>query len=183
MEQNSGSYEVREVESDNPDQYPWYGLVDAPEGLLNIDGSGDEVFSFKGTPSNKSFSFVMHWNTGEEDAYYMYRFNNNELSQLRVFTREDGLFFVPKLNEFSFGGNFVNIHLFPCPSCTDQVPETLLYYIPTGEVKEIGRVSQFSWGEDDNTYEYKEYQEGVDPDSLPLRRNEFFEESVDLLIP
>ena len=184
LEQNSGEYEVREVESEDPDQYPWYGLVDAPEDLVVSDGEGDRLFSFKATPSNKSFVFIMQWENQNGEQYHMFRFNNNEFSNLRVFNQSaDGLFYAPKLNEFSLGGNFVNIHMFPCAICTSQVPETLLYYIPTGETKDIGQVSYFSWGEDDNTYEYKDYEQGISPDELPLRRNEFFEESVDLLLP
>lgn len=184
LEQETGSYDVRLVKDANPDDYPWYGMVNAPDGLIAKDGPGDELFSFKASPSNKSFVFIMRWATESGgERYYMYRFNNNQLSKLYEFSRSDGLFFVPKLNEFSLGGNFLNLHNFPCATCTTQVPETILYYIPTGEQKNIGRTTDFNWGADDNTYEYKEYEDGVEPSTQPLRRNEFFEESVDLLEP
>ena len=52
LEQESGSYDPRLVPSDTPaGDYPWYGLVDIPEE--------SEVFSFKATPSNKSFIFTI----------------------------------------------------------------------------------------------------------------------------
>jgi len=163
--------------------FPWIGLVDAPDNLLINGGPGDEVLSFEESPSNKSFVFIMRWNTEEGEEYRMFRFSNNSISELRVFTQKDGLYFVPRINTFSPGGNFLNLSLFRCAECITEQPETLLYYIPTGEDRNIGKVSYFKWGEDDNVYEYKEYEEGVDPADQPLRTNEFFERSIDLLSP
>lgn len=161
--------------------FPWIGLVDAPNDL--VPGGADEVFSFKDSPSNNSFVFIMRWQTQEGERYHMYRFFNNNFSELKVFTRDDGLHYVPKLNIFSLGGNFLNLSMFTCANCLTEQPETVLYYIPTGDTRNIGKVSFFEWSEDDNVYKYKEYEEGVNPDDLPLRTNEFFETSEELLNP
>jgi len=40
-----------------------------------------------------------------------------------------------------------------------------------------------SGGGDDNIYRYKEYKEGMDSKDIPLRTNEFFKKSDDLLTP
>lgn len=164
--------------------YPWIGLVDAPDNLVAEGGPGDAIFSFKETPSNRSFVFIVRWDTSEGENYHVFRFNNNNFSELRVFnTQKDGLYYAPKLHSFSPGGNYLNLNMFRCPGCLNDVPETLLYYIPTGDDRDLGQVSYFKWREDDNTYEYKDYEEGVDPANLPLRVNEFFEDSIDLLGP
>lgn len=159
--------------------FPWTGLVDAPGDIIGVD----EIFSFKDSPSNNSFVFITRWETPAGERYHMYRFYNNRFSELKIFSQADGLFFVPKLNLFSLGGNFLNLSLFRCPDCLTEQPETLLYYIPTGETRNIGKVSFFEWSEDDNVYRYKQFEEGVDPEDMPLRTNEFFEQSEELLNP
>lgn len=182
--QDTGSLVPRfKTENAEMANYPWIGLVDAPADLLVNGGPGDTVLSFEESPSNKSFVFIMSWKTEEGEKYRMFRFNNNSFSELRVFTQKDGLYYVPRINMFSLGGNFLNLSLFRCSDCITEQPETLLYYIPTGEDRNIGKVSYFKWGEDDNVYEYKEYEEGVDPADQLLRTNEFFERSIDLLSP
>src|SRR3990167_8464994 len=133
--------------------FPWIGLVDAPG---DINGT-DEVFSFKDSPSNNSFVFITRWETSSGESYHMYRFFNNNISELRIFRPDNGLFYVPKLNLFSLGGNFLNLSMFRCPECLTEQPETMLYYIPTGDTRNIGKVSHFEWSEDDNVYKYKQY--------------------------
>jgi len=160
--------------------FPWIGLVDAPENLVE---SKDEVFSFKESLSNNSFVFIMRWGKTSGEEFWMYRFFNNKFSELKKFNSADGLYYVPKLNLFSPGGNFLNIGLFTCTDCLSEKPETMLYYIPTGNYRNIGKVSFFEWGEDDNIYRYKEYKEGMDSKDIPLRTNEFFKKSDDLLTP
>ena len=160
--------------------FPWIGLVNAPENLVE---SKDEVFSFKESPSNNSFVFIMRRGKTSGEEFWMYRFFNNKFSELKKFNLADGLYYVPKLNLFSPGGNFLNIGLFICTDCLSEKPETMLYYIPTGNYRNIGKVSFFEWGEDDNIYRYKEYKEGMDSKDIPLRTNEFFKKSDDLLTP
>lgn len=170
-EQDTGEFTPREVFPETKDDFKWYGLVDAPDSKL---------FSFKAPVTYQSFIFIMRSNT--EEKYTMYRFQNNQLSLLSEFTK-DRVFYAPIIDDFSLGGNFVSIKLFTCPTCTDGTPEVLLYHIETGETKNLGQVSHFAWGKDDASYEYKEYKEGVDPDTQVLRKNEFFVESVDILDP
>jgi hypothetical protein len=185
LPQETGSLEPRIKDAtEEMLAFPWIGLVDAPENITIFGGPGDEVFSFKESPSNKSFVFIVRWTYENGERFHMFRFNNDNLSELRVFDEPtDGLFSTPKVNLFSPGGNFLNLTMLRCAKCLEEKPETLLYYIPTAETRNIGKVSEFSWGEDDNTYSYRQYQEGVDPNSFPLRTNEFFEQSIDLLTP
>ncbi len=160
--------------------FPWIGLVDAP---AELSVGVDEVFSFKDSPGNNSFVFIMRWQSSAGERYHMYRFFNNKFSELKVFTSADGLYHVPKLNIFSLGGNFLNLSMFRCVGCLTEQPETTLYYIPTGDTRNIGKVSFFEWTEDDNVYRYKPYEEGISPEEVPLRTNEFFTESEELLNP
>ena len=177
-EQDTGTFAPREVDFEASDNFTWYGLVNPPDKTLG-DGS---IFSFKAPLTYQSFVFIMRWDQPEGEHYYMYRVHDNEVSLLREFTK-DTLFYAPIIDGFSLGGNFVSIKLFTCPTCTDENPEVLLYHIKSGETKNLGRVSYFAWGKDDASYEYKEYKEGVDESTVPVRKNEFFVESVDILDP
>lgn len=180
LPQDSGALVPKsKEETEEMASFPWIGLVDAPADVGEID----QVFSFKDSPSNNSFVFIMRWGTARNERYHMYRFYNNKFSQLKIFSQEDGLYYVPKLNLFSLGGNFLNLSMFRCPDCLSEQPETLLYYIPTGETRNIGKVVFFEWTEDDNVYRYKPFEEGVDPAQTILRTNEFFTESQELLTP
>lgn len=182
-EQDTGSFVPRVVTTQKfeaIDDFPWYGMVDAPKDLVDPDGAGDQLFSFKAPPTYRSFVFIMRWDRPSGEVYEMYRFHDDGITKLDEFTKTR-TFYVPKLHEFSLGGNFISINIFSCPTCTDEEPEVLLYHIPSGETKSIGRVSYFAWGQDDNAYEYKEYRPGVDSDLLPILKNEFFVESVDIL--
>lgn len=180
--QDTGSLDPKvKQENEETREFPWYGLVDAPANLISESGPGDVIFSFKDSPSRRSFVFITRWQTESGERYHMYRFHNDSFSELRVFSRAAGVFWVPKVTQFSLGGNFLNIGLFRCATCLNEVPETLLYFVPTGEIKNIGQTSYFEWGADDNEYQYKPYVEGVDPADLPMRRNEFFERSIELL--
>jgi hypothetical protein len=182
LPQDSGSLiPKREEATEEMLAFPWIGLVDAPADLPS--SKTGEVFSFKASPSNNSFVFIMRWLGSEDERYHMYRFFNNNLSELRIFTQADGLFYAPKLSLFSLGGNFLNLSMFRCADCLTEQPESLLYYIPTGDIRNIGKVSFFEWSQDDNVYSYKEYKEGTGPAKLPLRTNEFFEQSEELLTP
>lgn len=180
LPQDEGKLEPRTKEpNEEMLAFPWIGLVEAP----NADEPG-EIYSFKESPSNKSFVFIARFLENGVEKYHMYRFNNNAISELRVFDEEtDGLFFAPKISIFSPAGNFLDLSMFRCNTCLEEYPETLLYYIPTAETRNIGKTTDFSWGEDDNTYNYKQYEEGVSPDEQTLRTNDFFEKSIDLLTP
>jgi len=177
-EQDTGEFSPREVFPETADDFTWYGLVDKPEDTLNDGG----LFSFKAPDTYQSFMFIMRWDDESGERYQMYRFNDNQVSLLREFTKER-LFYVPIIDGYSLGGNFASIKLFTCPTCTEESPEILLYHITTGDTKNIGQVSYFAWGDDDSSYEYKEYKEGVDPETVTLRKNEFFGESIDILDP
>lgn len=180
LPQDTGSLEPRVKDAtEEMLAFPWLGLVDAPDNI-----TGDEIYSFRHSPSNKSFVFITRWTMEEGEKFHMFRFNNDNISQLRVFDEAtDGLFHAPKINIFSPGGNFLNLSMFRCAGCLNEHPETLLYYIPTAETRNIGKVSEFSWGADDNTYNYRQFEEGVNPATMPLRTNEFFEQSIELLTP
>jgi len=177
-EQDTESYGPREVFPETADDYTWYGLVDTPDDVIGTP----ELFSFKAPPTYRSFIFIMRWDRSDGEKYEMYRFHDNQVTKLTDFTK-DRAFYVPILDNFSLGGNFVSINIFSCPTCTYEEPEILLYHIPSGETRNIGRVSYFSWGDDDNAYEYREYKEGVDPANVPIRKNEFFVESTTILNP
>lgn len=178
-EQDTGEFAPREfVPVEEASKFDWYGLVNPPESAIN-DGA---LTSFKAPLTYQSFMFIMRWDDIEGERYYMYRFHDNKVTLLREFTKER-LFYYPVIDSFSLGGNFASIKLFTCSTCVDETPEVLLYEISTGHVKNLGQVSHFAWGNDDKSYEYKEYREGVDPVSLPLRKNEFFSDSVNILDP
>lgn len=177
-EQDSGSFQPREVFPETADDFDWYGLVDTPDDVVGQP----QLFSFKAPPTYRSFVFIMRWDDEAGEKFEMYRFHDNQVTKLEEF-RKDRSFYVPVLDNFSLGGNFVSINIFSCTTCFDEEPEILLYHIPSGESRNIGRVSYFAWGDDDNAYEYKEYKEGVDPDKVPLRKNEFFVESTNILNP
>ena len=148
LPQETGSLEPR-IKEATPEmlEFPWIGLVDSPEDIVLFGGPGDEIISFKESPSNRSFVFIVNWTYEEGERFHMFRFNNNNLSELRVFEEPvDGLFHTPIVSIFSPGGNFLNLSMFRCPNCLDEEhPETLLYYIPTAETRNIGKVSQFAW--------------------------------------
>lgn len=177
-EQDTGKFRPREVfPVEEALTFDWYGLVNPPE-----DVDDGELFSFRAPPTYQSFIFIMRWESAQGELYQMHRFHDNKVSLLREFT-EDRLFYVPVLDSFSLGGNFVSINLFPCATCFDVVPEVLLYEVSTGFVKNLGQVSYFAWGADDKSYEYREYKEGEPDSEVPVRRNEFFSESVQILDP
>lgn len=177
-EQDTGSFLPREVFPENADQFQWYGLVETPDDVVGEP----KLFSFKAPPTYRSFIFIMKWDREDGERYEMYRFQDNQVTKIEEFTK-DRNFYVPIIDDFSLGGNFVSINIFSCPTCYDEEPEILLYHLPSGESRNIGRVSYFAWGDDDNAYEYKEYKAGVDPDTVPLRKNEFFVESTNILNP
>ena len=117
-------------------------------------------------------------------TYEMYRFNNNAFEQVVNFAAgaSPTANYVPKIVSFSIGGSFMNMDMFSCPTCTpNEKPETLLVYLPTKKLKAIGKTSHFRW-QNDGVYEFKEYKEGVNPDTLPLKVEEFAERPEDLLL-
>lgn len=173
--QDTGSLTPRTKKEDSEIQgFPWKGLLETQD---------DEIYSFASSPSNKSFVFITRGAAKDGDEYRMYRFINNSISELKVFKPSDGTVYVPKIFKFSPGGNFLNLSMFTCADCLSERPDTLLYYIPTGDTRNIGQVSEFNWTDDDNVYQYKLHKEGVDPKTVPLQTNEFFAKSVDLLNP
>lgn len=178
-EQDTGKYEPREVFPDNVDAYKWYGMVNPPGNLSDKNGEGDKLLSFKAPQlTYKSFVFIMRWDNADGEQYPMYRFHDNQISLLTTF-KKDRIFYLPILREFSPGGTFISIDLFRCATaiCTSEKPEVLLYHVETGETRNIGRVSDFRWTDEDNIYEYKPYEEGTDDSQIAWRRNDFFVDS------
>src|SRR3989338_1165294 len=67
---DSNQFERQVVQLQNPDQYTWYGLVDAPQGVVPNEFMSDEVFGFKVAPDTKSFAFVMRWGVNPQSSDY-----------------------------------------------------------------------------------------------------------------
>src|SRR3989344_1359031 len=180
LPQDTGSFVPKVMSAAGMENFPWIGLVDVPEDITREVQTANEIFSFKASPRNESFIFVTRWTTAEgTEEYNVYRFNN-DISKLMMFTYDFGLYFVPKVDTFSPGGNFVKFAMFQSPFIRDPLPETQLMYIPTKELRYLGLVTDFEWKED-GVYEYKPFNENLDASETPLRRNEFFEDSVDIL--
>lgn len=187
------NFEPQLVTLQNSDSYDWHGVVDT-----DYNYTGDEVFSFKVTPDNKSFIFVMRsdylgsgGNTPKpgEKFYSIFYYDNSKPSSYKV---ANDLFFspsnsskyiVPKIDQFSQDGKYASIDMFSCWNCVGHQQEKLLYNLKTGASKSIGKVSYFVW-KDDGAYEYKDYVEIVcktagssscseDPKNLLLKTAQF----------
>lgn len=171
----------------NPNQYTWYGLVDAPAVPADLSGF-DELFDFKVLPDKKNFIFIMRWpvdNTKTDYKLYLYDIlaNGNKVSLLytSIQGQNGNNYTVPRIRQISNDGKYLALSMFACWNCGGHSPDTLLFNIQTKATKVIGKVSYFNW-KDAGNYEYKEYKvipcdpplEGPgecseDPDNLPLQ--------------
>lgn len=151
-----------EVNIANPDQYTWYGLVDAPSDISAGQFMYDEVFGFKVAPDGRSLAVVMRWGKeGGAISYYIYYYSAFEKYQqsllVNKFTPDsEGLPMVAKIDQFSPDGKFLALNMYGCWNCGGHKPETLLVRLKDYEMKRIGKTSYFVW-KNDGAYEYKDY--------------------------
>lgn len=181
----------------NLNSYPWKGLVDRPESkdAYYID----EIFSFKSLPNKLGFVFVMRWETEQKNTptasnpssgaiipnykVFYYDAIKNKLFNSLTFEPNSSQYSVPKIDKISSEGKFISFNMFGCWNCGGHKPETLLLNLETNISKRIGKIENFTWGENGN-YTYKEYkvidcaepgpgQCNEDPTKLPLLRGQF----------
>lgn len=183
--------EVKEFKMVNPDNFKWYGLVDAPEGVTPNEFMEDEVFGFKVAPDKKSFAFVMRWATPpppKYPEYYLFYYTPfNKLRQsilvAKFTTAEKGKMGVAKIDQFSSDDKYLSLNMFGCWNCGGHQPETNLIRLLDNETKNIGRTSYFKWLEE-GKYEYKDYvviacvdpgpgECSEDPEKLPMKSGQF----------
>lgn len=138
----------------DPSVYTWYGLINAPEDLTNQDS---ELFSFKPSPDNQSFVFIMRWARSPEEQFEMFRFNSDGVVAIRSFGLPsiEGAYAIPRVSQMSMDGNYSSVNLYKCIDCAVHHPETLLVNLPQVQSRKIGKVQEFKWGES-GTYTYKE---------------------------
>lgn len=191
---DSDQLNPHEVNLPNPDQYTWYGLVDAPSDISVGQFMFDEVFGFKIAPDTKSFAVVMRWGKeGGTISYYLYYYSAFEKYQqsllVNKFTPDSGsLPNVPKIDQISPDGKYLSLHMYPCWNCGGSKTETLLVRLQDYDMKRIGKTSYFSW-KNNGAYEYKEYvviacpptptgewmggECSEKPENLPLKTGQF----------
>ncbi|MCL4382858.1 hypothetical protein M1545_03650 [Patescibacteria group bacterium] len=130
----------------------WYGLVDAPEGLTD-DAEFNRVFSFRET-TNGNFVFVMRYGTATGQDFSTYYFDGQKVNELILATTEG--YSIPKVASVSGDGMYASFDLYGCWNCGGHKPETVVVNLKSGENENIGKVSEFSWGQN-GSYSYKEY--------------------------
>jgi hypothetical protein len=175
----------------DPDNYTWYGLVDAPKIPEDMSGF-DELFNFKMLPDKNNFIFIMRWpisTTNTAFNVYYYDAYKNGSKVIKLFSSSEDSdqeeYFVPRINKISPDGKYVAFNMYVCCNCGGLYPETMLYNLEAKQSKRIGKTSLFNWKEIGN-YEYKEYKnitcnpplEGPgecseDPKILPLLTGKF----------
>lgn len=160
-------YEPEEISLSNANSYNWIKLVNRPESETSY--VFDEMFSFDTLPNNLGFIFVMRWVTNPKNLngglvkseYKVFYFNGktNKLTNVLSFepsTSQDK-YQIPKIDKISSDGKFVSFSMFGCWNCGGHYPETLLLNIESIFTKTIGKVKDFTWGEN-GKYTYKEYK-------------------------
>lgn len=190
------SLDPREVSDMDISKFSWTDLIkepikDAPNAKSIV--VNDRLFSFKKIPNSSNFLFVEEWdrsagqNTGSWSPYQLERvvfiYDRSQgkgiVKKVQAFVSKENSFTYPKIDTFSPDGRYVSLTLFGCWECGGHQPETLLLNLQTLKTKNIGKVLQFSWGQN-GSYSYKDYvvidckepQPGVcsqNPDSLQLK--------------
>ncbi|KKQ77063.1 MAG: hypothetical protein UT00_C0022G0005 [Parcubacteria group bacterium GW2011_GWA1_38_7] len=138
----------------DPSVYTWYGLLNAPEDLTNQDS---ELFSFKASPDNQNFVFIMRWARSPQEQFEMFRFTASGVSPIKSFglAAFEGAYWVPRISQMSIDGQFTSVHTYKCIDCTAHLPETLLFNLPQIQNINIEKVQEFEWS-DAGKYSYKE---------------------------
>jgi len=193
---NSNPLEMNNIDSS---KFKWVEILH--DQIPQASGSSflvsDRLFSYKKLPNNSSFLFVTDWERSasqnqnswlpyqsERILYYYDRSQNPaRLSKIETFRAVDSKqYSFPKIDTFSLDGQYVSVLLYGCWNCGGHKPQTLLINLKTSTSKNIGKVEQFSWGQN-GAYEYKDYvvsecpqsTDGVekeciqDPSTLPLK--------------
>ncbi len=148
----------------NPEQYTWYGLVNAPT-IPSQNAWMDEIFDFQRIPNSQSFVVTMRWpeadRTKSEFVTFYYDKTSNKLKKIfLVGVRDDsgGKYYVPLINRISKDGKNVAFHMADCWNCGAHQPETILYNLMTDKLQHIGKTIFFEWAQN-GSYSYKEYKE------------------------
>lgn len=193
-------FDPREVKNFDVNAHSWTMLIE--KGITDFASSeqisiSDRLFGFKKVPGTTNFIFVMDWdrsakerqnswNSYEEERelfYYDKSSGVGSLHSIATFTRNGNAMTYPKIETFSQDSRYVSLLLFGCWNCGGHQPETFVVDLKTLKFKNIGKVLQFSWGQD-GTYQYKDYvvvscaepQPGEctqDPNTLPLKTGHF----------
>lgn len=184
---DSNQFELHEVQLLNPDQYSWYGLVDAPAKVVPNEFMNDEVFGFKVAPDKKSFAFVMRWNSQESPEkasdYYLFYYTPFDKFRQSILVKKFPVSDPSKIDQYSPDSKFLSLNLFDCWNCGGHKPETMLVRLTDNEMKNIAKTSFFNWLAD-GKYEYKDYivkpcsQETMgecfeEPEKLSLKTGQF----------
>lgn len=167
------SFEPKELTNIDLAKYKWINLIE--EGINDSVGSkniliSDRLFSFKKVPDSTSFVFVVEWDrsagqnqgswspyeAGRELFYYDRSNGLGKLNKIAAFTNDKAKMTYPKIDTFSQDSRYVSLQLFGCWNCGGHQPETLLLDLKTLKTKNIGKVVQFSWGQNGG-YQYKDY--------------------------
>lgn len=194
------SFEPQELTNIDLAKYKWTNLIE--EGINDSAGSksiliSDRLFSFKKVPGATSFVFVVEWDRSAEqnqgswspyeagrELFYYDRGNGvGKLNKIATFTNDKAKMTYPKIDTFSQDSRYVSLELFGCWNCGGHQPETLLLDLKTLKTKNIGKVVQFSWGQN-GAYQYKDYvvvackepQPGEctqDQNTLPVKTGQF----------
>ena len=177
-------YEVKEFKMVNPDNFKWYGLVDAPEGVVPNEFMNDEVFGFKVAPDKKRFVFVMRWGTAAQPSqFHLFYYTPFDKYRQSILVKKFPSGDPAKIDQFSQDGKYLSLKLFDCWNCGGHQPETLLVRLVDNETKNIGKTSFFNWLIE-GKHEFKDYvvitctqptpgECSEDPEKLPMKSGQF----------
>lgn len=160
-------YEPVLAQVENKGVYPWAPLVTAPESV----GGVNELFSFMITPDTNTVAFVMKWGSNSVEngtRYEVFIFDEyaseTKIKKIASFGENRQKPSTPKISSLSPDGRYLSMAMFTCYECGGEIPVTVVVDTVSGEVKNIGRTSSFTWAEN-GQYTYTEYVEVACPDN------------------
>jgi hypothetical protein len=160
-------YEPVLAQVENKGVYPWAPLVTAPESV----GGVNELFSFMITPDTNTVAFVMKWGSNSVEngtRYEVFIFDEyasgTKIKKIASFGENRQKPSTPKISSLSPDGRYLSMAMFTCYECGGEIPVTVVVDTVSGEVKNIGRTSSFTWAEN-GKYTYTEYVEVACPDN------------------
>jgi hypothetical protein len=164
-------YEPALAQVENKSVYPWAPLVSAPESV----GGVNELFSFMITPDTNTIAFVMKWGSNSVENSTRYEVfiydeyaSGTKIKKIASFAETRQKPSTPKVSSLSPDGRYLSLAMFTCYECGDEIPVTVVVDSTSGEVKNIGRIASFTWGEN-GQYTYTEYVEVACPDNADAK--------------
>ncbi len=147
-------FSIEDTDLSDASSYPW-------KPLFQVEGEEPSVFSYMASLDTANLIIIIK--TGTSYAVYVYNEFDKEHPVRLVNTFSESQSQVPYATAISPEGRYISLSLLRCPTCAEEIPNTVMIDSDDGFYQSLGKTSAIQWGIF-GQYQYKVYEETQCPE-------------------